>query len=128
MSDAQVIPLNPEGEGRRDEPVASFPGERQLAGAFRFLRTRLEGRYQVDDFGFDRELTHDVLVPALRPLYERWFRVEVHGIENVPATGGALIVANHSGTIALDALMTQVALYDHHPQHRGKKIEQGQGE
>ena len=67
---------------------------------------------------FDRALTHDVLLPALRPLYQRWFRVEVHGIENVPAAGGALIVANHSGTIALDSLMTQVALHDHHPQHR----------
>jgi 1-acyl-sn-glycerol-3-phosphate acyltransferase len=58
------------------------------------------------------------VVPALRPLYEKWFRVEVHGIENVPSTGGALIVANHSGTIALDSLMTQVALADHHPAHR----------
>jgi 1-acyl-sn-glycerol-3-phosphate acyltransferase len=118
MSDAQVIPLNPEGEGSQEPRSASFPGERQLAGALRFLRTRVEGRYEVDEFGFDRQLTHDVLVPSLRPLYEKWFRVEVHGIENVPAAGGALIVANHSGTVALDSLMTQVALYDHHPQHR----------
>jgi 1-acyl-sn-glycerol-3-phosphate acyltransferase len=42
----------------------------------------------------------------------------VHGIENVPREGGALIVANHSGTIALDSLMTQVALADHHSAHR----------
>ena len=110
MSDARVIPLNPEREP--NDGGASFPGEQQLAGALRFLRRRLEGSYQVDDFGFDRELTRDVLVPAMRPLYEKWFRVEVHGIENVPADGGALIVANHSGTIALDSLMTQVALAD----------------
>jgi 1-acyl-sn-glycerol-3-phosphate acyltransferase len=119
MSDAQVIPLNPdrepESEGSR---VAGFPGEQQVAAALRFLRRRVEGGYEVDDFGFDRELTRDVLVPALRPLYEKWFRVEVHGIENVPSSGGALIVANHSGTIALDSLMTQVALADHHPAHR----------
>jgi 1-acyl-sn-glycerol-3-phosphate acyltransferase len=51
-------------------------------------------------------------------LYDKWFRVEVHGIENVPSEGGALIVANHSGTVALDALMTQVALADHHPTGR----------
>ena len=37
---------------------------------------------------------------ALRPLYKHWFRVEIRGIENVPAEGGALVVANHSGTIA----------------------------
>jgi 1-acyl-sn-glycerol-3-phosphate acyltransferase len=119
MNDAQIIPLNPD---REPEPGAdsgpSFPGEQQVAAALRFLRRRVEGSYQVDDFGFDRELTRDLLVPSLRPLYEKWFRVEVHGIENVPSQGGALIVANHSGTIALDSLMTQVALADHHPAHR----------
>jgi len=119
VNDAQVIPLNPDrepGEGASSGP--GFPGERQVAATLRFVRRRIEGGYAVDDFGFDRELTRDVLVPSLRPLYEKWFRVEVHGIENVPSTGGALIVANHSGTIALDSLMTQVALADHHPEHR----------
>ena len=119
MSDAQVIPLNPDrdpDEGSSGGP--SFPGEQHLAAALRFLRRRLEGSYEVDDFGFDREMTRDLLLPSLRPLYEKWFRVEVHGIENVPDVGGALIVANHSGTIALDSLMTQVALADHHPAHR----------
>lgn len=120
MSDAQVIPLNPDREPNAGAPAgdSAFPGEQHLAGALRFLRRRLEGSYEVDDFGFDRELTHDLLVPAMRPLYEKWFRVEVHGIENVPSEGGALIVANHSGTIALDSLMTQVALADHHPANR----------
>jgi 1-acyl-sn-glycerol-3-phosphate acyltransferase len=117
VSDAQVIPLNPDREPDAG-PGSSFPGEHHLAGAFRFLRRRLEGSYGVDDFGFDREMTNDLLIPSLRPLYEKWFRVEVHGIENVPSEGGALIVANHSGTIALDSLMTQVALADHHPAHR----------
>ncbi len=32
-------------------------------------------------------------------LYHYWFRCEVEGIENVPATGGALIVANHAGAL-----------------------------
>ena len=77
--------------------------ERKLAGGLAFVRRRLEGDYEVDDFGFDAELTADVLVPMLRPLYDKWFRVDVHGIENVPSEGGALIVANHSGTVALDA-------------------------
>ena len=35
-------------------------------------------------------------------MYEKYFRVEVKGIENIPAEGGALIVANHSGTLPLD--------------------------
>jgi 1-acyl-sn-glycerol-3-phosphate acyltransferase len=36
----------------------------------------------------------------------------------VPSEGGALVVANHSGTIALDSLMTQVAVHDEHPANR----------
>lgn len=83
-----------------------------------FVRDRWEGDYQVDDFGFDPEWTHTVFLNALRPLYRHWFRVEVSGIDNVPSDSGALLVANHSGTIPLDALMTQVALYDEHPAHR----------
>ena len=35
--------------------------------------------------------------PLLRPLAEKWFRVEVRGVENIPTDGGALVVANHSG-------------------------------
>ena len=54
----------------------------------------------------------------LRPLYEKWFRTEAIGLHNVPEVGGALVVANHSGTLPLDALMTAVALHDHHPARR----------
>ena len=46
------------------------------------------------------------------------WRPHVEGIENIPATGGALVVANHSGTIPLDSLMTQLAVHDEHPGHR----------
>ncbi|MEY4170566.1 MAG: hypothetical protein RLZ94_1639 [Actinomycetota bacterium] len=112
MPDARIIPLDPSAPRPRQESVASEEG------FVDFLRRRLTGDYTVDDFGFDPDLTDHVLLPPLRPLYERWFRVEVRGAEQVPSHGGALIVANHSGTIALDALMTQIALHDHHPAHR----------
>ena len=82
------------------------------------VRRRLTGDYAVDDFGFDPELTDRVLLAALRPLYRSWFRVEVTGLENVPSDAAALVVANHSGVIAIDAMMTQVALHDEHPAHR----------
>lgn len=110
MPDARIIPLDPSSHRREPEPE----GE----GFLGFLRRRLTGDYTVDDFGFDPDLTDHVLIPPLRPLYEKWFRVEVRGIDRVPSDGGALIVANHSGTIALDAMMTQIALHDHHPAHR----------
>ena len=92
--------------------------ERRAARGLAFLRRRITGEYEVDEFGFDPDLTDTVLLNLLRPLYERYFRVEARGIERVPNDGGALIVANHSGTLPLDALMTQVALWDHHPAAR----------
>lgn len=81
-----------------------------------FARRRLEGDYTVDDFGFDPDLNDTVLMGLARLLYYHWFDVEVQGLENVPA-GPALVVANHSGTLPLDAVMTQVALLDHANRH-----------
>ena len=92
--------------------------ERQVAQTLSFLRRRLTGDYTVDEFGFDEDFTEHAYLPLLRPLYRKWFRVEVRGIENIPNEGGALVVANHSGTIAMDSLMTQVAVHDEHPAHR----------
>jgi 1-acyl-sn-glycerol-3-phosphate acyltransferase len=92
--------------------------EERLADVLAFLRRRLTGDFEVDEFGFDPELTDTVLMALARPLYQRWFRVEVRGIENIPDTGGALVVANHSGAIAIDALMTGIAVHDEHPRHR----------
>ncbi|MFI5099112.1 MAG: lysophospholipid acyltransferase family protein [Actinomycetes bacterium] len=96
--------------------------DRKVAEALAFLRRRITGDYQVDEFGFDPELSDKVLLAALRPLYRRWFRVETRGMDNVPATGGALVVANHSGTIAVDSLMTSLALLDEHPARRPLRL------
>jgi 1-acyl-sn-glycerol-3-phosphate acyltransferase len=111
----------PDLQARPEQPVpAQEPAawERALADALEFLRRRLTGDYAVDDFGFDPELTDNVLLPALRPLYRKWFRVETIGMHNVPVEGAALVVANHSGTLPLDSLMLAVALHDDHPAER----------
>jgi len=92
--------------------------EERVADVLALVRRRLTGDFEVDEFGFDAELTDTVLLAVLRPLYRKWFRVEVRGIENLPATGGGLVVANHSGAVAFDSLMTQVAVHDEHPSHR----------
>jgi 1-acyl-sn-glycerol-3-phosphate acyltransferase len=126
MGDARVIPLHGDGDRPRrpravadPEPDSARPDwERRVAGGLAFLRRRITGDYEVDDFGFDEDLTVHVLAPPFRPLYEKWFRVEAAGLQHVPAVGGALVVANHSGTIPLDAVMTSLALLDHHPAHR----------
>src|SRR5205823_12636416 len=113
MPDARVIPLHgPEhplspverpGEGGAELPgrdehadeFAEFAGrvpewERQLADLLAFLRRRLGGDYMVDEFGFDVDLNDNVLLPPLRPLYEKWFRTETIGMHNLPSEGGAL--------------------------------------
>jgi len=122
---AEVLPLNvpqPATPAAAPEPsappAAAGPAER-AAGLLAYARRRAEGDYEVDAYGFDPDLTEHVLLPALRPLYRRWFRVEVNGIENVPLEGGALIVANHAGGLwPLDSLMTALAVHDEHPRHR----------
>jgi 1-acyl-sn-glycerol-3-phosphate acyltransferase len=51
-------------------------------------------------------------------LYHYWFRCEVEGIEHVPATGGALLVANHAGALPPDAAMITKAIQEEHPRPR----------
>lgn len=113
-----VDPADPVDAGAEPTPTAGSGWERRAAGALAFLRRRITGEYEIDEFGFDRDLTDRVLLPPLRPLYSKWFRVEASGLHHVPSEGGVLVVANHSGTLPLDALMTAVALYDHHPARR----------
>ena len=87
--------------------------EPRLAEFLAFLRRRLTGDYTVDAYGFDQEVTERFMVTALRPIAQKWFRIEVRGAENIPAEGGALVVSNHSGTVPVDGLMTAVSIRDH---------------
>ncbi|MFM7145259.1 MAG: 1-acyl-sn-glycerol-3-phosphate acyltransferase, partial [Actinomycetales bacterium] len=114
------VPPEPPGPPEPAPPPTEDAGAlgAWLEEAFAFVQRRLRGDYAVDEFGFDPELNDKVLMALMRPLYQSWFRVEATGLEHVPAQGGALVVANHSGTLALDAVMTQVALLDDHPAHR----------
>ena len=79
-----------------DEPATGAPPadapvlpewERKVAGALAFVRRRLTGDVEVDEFGFDPELTDHVLLALLRPLYEHYFRVEVRGHRERPGRG-----------------------------------------
>lgn len=92
--------------------------EEKVASILSFVTRRLTGEYELDEFGFDPEFAEAVPLALVKPLYKYWFRVEVRGIENIPAEGGALIVANHSGALPMDAVMTAVAVHEAHPQHR----------
>jgi 1-acyl-sn-glycerol-3-phosphate acyltransferase len=84
------------------------------ARARRYFRRHSE---EVDDFGFDARYAASVR-PFFEALYTLWWRVEVTGIEHVPAKGAALIVANHSGVLPWDGMMVTLALLHEHPARR----------
>jgi 1-acyl-sn-glycerol-3-phosphate acyltransferase len=115
---ADVAPMDaPEPPAVPDESAYRWSADEpdvwdtRVAGALAFLRRRLTGQYDVDEFGFDPELNDNVIQPLLDPLYREWFRVEVTGAKNVPLDRAGLVVANHSGTIALDAVMLSHAVH-----------------
>jgi 1-acyl-sn-glycerol-3-phosphate acyltransferase len=78
------------------------------------LRNRSE---EVDDFGLDPAYEQRFR-PLAEFLYRRYFRVKTEGIANVPASGRAIVVANHSGTLPLDGLILRSAFRLEHPAAR----------
>ena len=78
------------------------------------LRERGE---EVDEFGYDPD--YDARWKALFDfLYERWWRVEVIGVDKVPNDGRVALVANHSGAVPYDGIMLAEALRREHPARR----------
>jgi 1-acyl-sn-glycerol-3-phosphate acyltransferase len=78
-------------------------------------RARLEkltpprNEYGVDPYGLDVDYAVAAIAPLLW-LYKRYFRVQMHGLDRVPAEGRVVIVANHSGQLPFDAAMIEVGL------------------
>jgi 1-acyl-sn-glycerol-3-phosphate acyltransferase len=79
---------------------------------------RRGANYVVDDFGFDPQWTESFL-SLFMVLYRDYWRVETTGVENVPATGRALLVSNHAGVLPWDGTMIKTAVFaEHsHPRH-----------
>ena len=94
------------------ERVFGADADRRLAEILAFLRRRVTGDYAVDEYGLDTEFVDKFVMEALRPLATKWFRIEVRGIENIPRDSGALVVANHSGTVPVDGIMTMFAVHE----------------
>ena len=55
-------------------------------------------------------------------VYRNYFRVEVDGVRNVPASGRALLTANHAGVIPYDGAMIRTAIIAEHPQPRHARM------
>ncbi|MGH9042554.1 MAG: lysophospholipid acyltransferase family protein [Acidimicrobiia bacterium] len=60
------------------------------------------GLSDVDTWGRS-ERTRSLVRTLFNPMYKHWFRAEWEGLEHIPRTGGALLVANHAGAIPSDA-------------------------
>jgi 1-acyl-sn-glycerol-3-phosphate acyltransferase len=101
-------------------PGAPLPAER--GHDLREYMPGVEPDRQLTDWGrservegiFDRTLVDF--------FYRYWFRAEVEGIENVPSSGGALLVSNHSGALPPDAAMIAKAVKEEHPHPRPVNI------
>ena len=85
---------------------------------FRELGRELRGRvhkagpnlnaFGYDPYGFHPESARSIFLGTAL-LYRYYFRVEVHGIENVPP-GGVLLIANHAGQFAYDGSMLMMSM------------------
>jgi 1-acyl-sn-glycerol-3-phosphate acyltransferase len=71
----------------------------------------------VDDFGRDPRATAR-WEWLFEFLYSKWFRVQATGLDNIPAQGRALLVANHAGTLPYDSAMVMHAVRRDHPARR----------
>jgi 1-acyl-sn-glycerol-3-phosphate acyltransferase len=78
----------------------------------------LEPDRQVTDWGRSERVEATLDGTLFHFLYHYWFRVVVEGIENVPADGPALLVANQAGAIVPSAAMVVKAVRHRHPRAR----------
>jgi 1-acyl-sn-glycerol-3-phosphate acyltransferase len=91
-------------------------GGRDLA-ELRELLPEADAERALDDWGRS-EAVMRLADPVLDFYYRYWFRVEHEGLENVPSSGGALLVSNHSGALPPDAPMIMQAIRKDHPDPR----------
>lgn len=66
-------------------------------------------KFGVDPYGIDK---NDLIrfVSAFAWIYRFYFKVDVHGLDNVPSRGRGILVGNHSGGVAIDGAMAMGSL------------------
>jgi 1-acyl-sn-glycerol-3-phosphate acyltransferase len=94
----------------------------RLAQVAAVAQRRLDDGVTAEDLGFDPDFNASVLMPIARVLYRNWFRVRMRGLENVPDSGAALVVANHAGVLPFDMIMVQAGLFYEHRRHRNLRL------
>jgi 1-acyl-sn-glycerol-3-phosphate acyltransferase len=99
--------------------AAGLPVKR---GNLRDYLPAVETDRQVNDWGRSERVEGLFDRTVADFFYNYWFRVEVQGIENVPSSGGALLVSNHSGALPPDATTIAKAIKEEHPHPRALNI------
>src|SRR5215212_6734728 len=110
---------------RVEEPEETTAGSRLPAVRRDDLRRHLPGiepERQLNDWGRSERIEGLLDRTLVDFFYRYWFRCEIEGIENVPSSGGALLVSNHSGALPPDAAMIGKAIKDEHPHPRPLNI------
>ena len=105
--------------GERAEEAAP---ERLPARRERELMPAIEPERRIDDWGRSERIEGAFDRSVVEFFYRYWFRAEVEGVENVPASGGALLVSNHSGALPPDAAMIGKAIREEHARPRPLNI------
>lgn len=98
-------------------PGDEHPIREALRAVTEAMREKREDVLAEPDGGFDPAFVERV-APLFETMWSRYFRVRLTGMENVPATGGALVVSNHSGGLPYDGAMLMHAFRTMHPAHR----------
>jgi 1-acyl-sn-glycerol-3-phosphate acyltransferase len=78
-------------------------GEDSLSRTPHFAFRIREARF--DEFGLDPEYLSKIGRRVFNFLEKRYWRIEVDGLENLPATGGAVLVGVHRGFMPWDGIM-----------------------
>ena len=67
------------------------------------------GSFGYDPWGYNTDAVK-IALSVMRPIYEDYFRVEAFGLENIPANGRLLVIANHSGQLPFDGSLVGYAM------------------
>jgi len=108
----------PPAAGERIGPFAAA----DVHALLDYIRRRLVGDVEVDEFGFDDEWVERLVSPAARPVIDLYWRTSWLGLDHVPSEGPAMLVANHAGVIPVDALVMRLGVLERHPAHRHVRL------
>jgi 1-acyl-sn-glycerol-3-phosphate acyltransferase len=82
------------------------------------------GSFGYDAWGYNENAAR-LGLGVVKLLYEKYFRVTAHGVENIPTHGPVLVIANHSGQLPMDGVLIggAMAMNPHGPRAPRSMVE-----